>query len=468
MSRQSSGNIQEIIEDHALQRVPEQDRQSWFKLSWNTMGIVSTLVILLIGALVSFTAGAYLGIVAALIATVISSILGSLVGNIAFKQGLSSSVLSRYHGLGIKGSILASVIYGFMIIGFLALENALLYEGILFYFKMQPTLANAVVIYGVLSITWILLATFGIKLVSRVSSVMTVAFLVILAYMIFNAVSHSEMTIGQILSYAPIFPGGTQTSRFIIAINMLIGTAGSIALVAADFSRYAKSSRDVVIIASLGSLMQTIGMFFAGTIIMYLGFDTVQKYYVDGGMAVADAAGAALNNVGATFIILAGLTGTILMLVAQSKAQVLNTYSSSLSLSNLFDTVELRPGRLFMVILANVIAMLMIIGNILGLINSWLTILGVMTTCLAVIMVGDYYIVQKRSVSLHKIEAEMVNWAGVITLVLGTVAAMLLQKTVPIPFVTSSVISIVLYPLLRTYVFKPSINVQSQQTISFK
>ena len=449
-----STNLRKVIEDNALQRVPLSERKSWLNLSWNTMGIASTLVELLIGAIVTFTAGIVAGMVAAVLVAIIGSLLGWLVGHISFKQGLSSTVAARYHGLGTKGSILASGIYGFMIIGFLALENALLYEGALFYFKLDHNLTNAVIIYGLLTIAWIILATFGVKLVTRVSSVTTVLFLVVLAYMMFNSASHTGMTWGQILSHGAIFPGGNSTSHFITAINLLIGSAGALALVDADYGRYAKSSKDVFLIALLGNIMMDIVIVLCGSILIYVGFESVQQYYINMGMSPADAANAALNNVGATFIILGGFAGTLLMVLAQAKAQVLNTYSSSLALSNLFDVLKLRVSRLFMVILANVIGILMIAGNILGLINGWLTILGVMTTCLAVIMVADYFIVQKQSDDLHSVEGEAYNWAGIITLVFGTVVAMLFQKQLPIPFVTSSVISLILYPVLRIYVLK--------------
>ena len=50
---------------------------------------------------------------------------------------------------------------------------------------------------------------------------------------------------------------------------------------------------------------------------------------------------------------------------------------------------------------------------------------------------------------------EAVNWAGVITVILGSFLAMYLQKILPIAFLTSTVISLILYPILRKYVLKP-------------
>ena len=448
-------DLQSMIEDHALQRVPVGERKSWLNLAWNTMGITSTLVQLLVGGIVTFTAGIYIGLAAAVVVATVGALLGWLVGHISFKQGLSSTVIARYHGLGTFGSIVASAIYGFMIIGMLALENALLYEGILFYFKWEPSVLNAIFIYGILTLAWVLLATFGINLVIRVSSTTVVLFLIVLCYMLFISTARSGLTVSQLLTHGPIFPGGTPASHFVIAINLLIGSAGALALVDADYGRYARSSRDVFLMALAGNIMMDIVMFLTGGILIYAGFDTVQNYYVARGMSAVDAANAALNNVAATFIIMGGFAGTLLMLLAQAKAQVLNTYSGSLSLANFFDVLKWRPGRLFMVILANIIGILMVVGNILGLIQSWLTVLGVITTCLAVTMVADFFIVQKQSLSLDDRIGELVNWAGVITVVLGSTAAMLMQKIIPIPFVTSTIISVILYPILRIYYIKP-------------
>ncbi|MEO8806949.1 MAG: hypothetical protein ABI433_12775 [Burkholderiaceae bacterium] len=50
-------SLQQKIVDHALESVPRDARQNWLTLSWNTAGIVTTLVQLFFGALVTFVAG---------------------------------------------------------------------------------------------------------------------------------------------------------------------------------------------------------------------------------------------------------------------------------------------------------------------------------------------------------------------------------------------------------------------------
>jgi cytosine permease len=141
------------------------------------------------------------------------------------------------------------------------------------------------------------------------------------------------------------------------------------------------------------------------------------------------------------------------MVLAQSKAQVLNTYSGSLALTNLADVaLNWRPGRIVFVVLANVIGLVMLYGKILALVNAWITILGVMTTALAMVMICDYFIVRprlgQRDVSRH--EEDMINWSGVISVVAATVLAhYVLNRYQPIEFFTSALTVLILYPTLR-------------------
>ena len=139
MEMQESGSaLKTKMDDHALEQVPESERKSWIQLSNNAMGICSTLLIMFFGVLATFTAGLLWGMVAGIICLTIGTIFGTLLGNMARKDGLSSTVLSRRYGFGVRGSVVSSLVFCFMILGMLALENVLLYHGILFFFGMEP------------------------------------------------------------------------------------------------------------------------------------------------------------------------------------------------------------------------------------------------------------------------------------------------------------------------------------------
>ena len=458
-------SVSEQIEDHALEPVPEELRQGWLSLTWNTTGIVVSLVQIFFGALVTFVAGIKIGLIAGSIVTILGALLGWACGHIAYRSGLSSTVLSRFYGFGRQGSVIASLIFAFMIIGFLALENALLYHGFVFYFQLADTVMTKLLIYGGMTLLWILLTAYGFKLVAKVSSISLILSLLVLAYVMYVAVAGSNYTVSELLSFSSQFPpealekmgAATDKAKFIFAINVLIGSAGALSLFDADLGRYAKRSVDIGIAALMGNIAMDLLMMVTGGVILYAGGPALIQFYTQvQGLTVEAAQHAALQNpdsITAAFIVLGGTMGALLLVLAQGKTQVLNTYSASLSLSNLFDALNVRPGRLAFVILGNVVGLLMIYGNLLDLINSWVTMLGVLTTAFAGIIVADFYIVRRmfdNDLATKMANAESVNWSGVATLIAAVILShYVLPGILPIEGITTLAMCLVIYPPLR-------------------
>lgn len=466
-----SGNLSAQIEDHALEAVPESMRQGWVKLSWSTAGISTTLVQMFIGALITFVAGIKIALIAGVLVTIIGWLLGWGVGHVAFKTGLSSTVLARKHGFGMRGSAITAFTFAFMITGLAALENVLLYKGFMFWFDFADTLMNRVIVYGLLSLAWISLTAFGFKLVAKVSTVTLTAMIALLIFIVFRVVADSGMTWSHALSFGPQMPldvlkslgATTDIGKFVFCVNVLIGTAGALALIDADLCRYAVSSRDVAISAFIGNVCLDCIMLVVGGVVMYAGTGQLVAHYVAKGMSEAAASAAVLNSpdsVASAFIVFGGVLGGILMFLAQSKAQVLNTYSSSLSLTSLSDsTINWRPGRFTFVVLSNVIAALFLLGSILSWFNSFITVLGVLMTCFAGIILSDYFLVSCRCTEST---TPSINWSGVSTTIISFIAAhYVLNTVIPIEFFTSLICAAVLYPLLRMTGYRYA-RVQSQ------
>ena len=462
--------VSEKIEDHALEPVPDDLRQGWLQLTWNTTGIVVSLVQLFFGALVTFVVGFKIAVIAGAIVTVVGAMLGWACGHVAYRSGLSSTVLARTYGFGKQGSVIASLIFAFMIIGFLALENALLYHGFLFYFELQDTLTTKILIYGGMTLLWILLTAYGFKLVARVSSVALILSLLVLAYVTYVVVAAGPYSVPELLSFGPQFPaealqqmGATSDlGKFIFAVNILIGSAGALSLFDADLGRYARRSIDIGIAALMGNIAMDLLMLTLGGIIMYAGGPALVEFYTNNqGLSLAEAQHAALqspDSITAAFVVLGGAMGALLLVLAQGKTQVLNTYSASLSLSNLGDALHFRPGRLFFVVLGNIIGLVMIYGNLLGLIDSWITMLGVLTTAFAGIIVADFFIVRRvvaSEVVASVTDRESVNWSGVTTIFIAVISAhYLLPQFLPVEGITTLAICLLLYPVLRMQQFK--------------
>jgi len=467
--------LSERIEDHALERVPAGDRHSWLEMSWGTVGIVTTLVQLFVGALIASIAGVKIALLAGLIVAVIGGFLGWGVGHVAYRSGLSSTVMARRYGFGRRGSALASAIFGFMIIGFIAVENVLLYKGFLFYFGAADTLGHRLACYAVLSLAWILLTAYGFAAVMRVSALMLVGFLGVLLYMMVGIVESSGQSWLEVATYGPQLAESrlaalgavTEVEKLIFCINLLAGSAGALALIDADLGRYAKSSADIGIAAFLGNFALDVVMILLGAIVMYAGLPALTEYYVQvQGLAPEAArrvAVASPDRVAAAFIVFGGILGTVLMVAAQSKAQVLNTYSASLSLANICDVLlGWRPGRLAFVVLANVLSWLFLVEDFLVWFKDFLVVLGVLTMCFAGIMLADFFVVRPRlGARLAAADTEDVNWAGLLSIALALLLAhFVLAPLVRIEILTALAVSFLLYPLLRLHVLPPKIGVR--------
>ena len=462
--------LAERMEDHALEPVPHEDRKSWIQLSWSTVGIVTTLLQLYLGAFLSFTAGIKIALISGFFIGMIGSMLGWAAGHIAFKSGLSSSPMARHYGLGEKGSIIISGTFAFMLIGFIAAENVLLYNGFLFYSGIEDTLASQVVCFGTLTMAWIILTAFGFEQVSRVTSIMLISFLGVLAYMLFAVIDASELPMGEIMSFPSQFSSGTleamgaetNAEKLIFCMNVLAGTAGALALVDADLGRYARRGKDIAIAAILSNFMLSFFMIAMGAIIMYAGIPALIEYYVSTEQVSESAARQiALENpdrIVAAFVIFGGALGTLLMVAANSKAQVINTYSSSLALANLFDvSFGWRPGRIIFVVGANLAALLYLGGDFLVWFKSFLVVLGILTTSIATVISTDYFIVRKiqNNQQFEVIDGEPWNWAGVTSIVLSFwLAHFVLADTIQIEVLTAIATALLMYPVLRLFVFK--------------
>ncbi|GAB0153744.1 MULTISPECIES: cytosine permease [Marinobacterium] len=450
-------------DDHALEVVPESERQTWLRLSWGTTGIVTTLVQLFVGALATFVAGFWIGLISGISVAIVGGLMGWAVGNVAYKTGLSSSVLARFHGFGTKGSIIVALTFGFMITGFIALENVLLYEGFIFWSGLEDNPETEWTFYAVLSILWILLTAFGFKEVTAVASLTLIAFLGVLIYLMIGIVQSSGQSWVEVFTFGAQLPpdalaalgADTTFGKYAFCFNVMIGAAGALALIDADLGRYSKSSKDIGIAAGLGNLFMNVIMLVVGAAVMYAGSSYLIDYYVGQGVSLDEAKHKVLNSphsVAAAFIILGGVFGAILLFLAQGKAQVLNTYSASLSLTNIADVIfGWRPGRLFFVVVANMIACLMIALSILDWFSNFITVLGVLTTSIAAIIIADYYLVSGERKNIR--DSKAFNWPGITTTFVSFVSAhLILDDYIEIEFISSVLISFILYPML-SFVF---------------
>jgi cytosine permease len=458
------GDTAKAIDDNSLTPVPDEERKSGIYLSWLPAGVATSLLQLTIAGDITALVGSRWGLLAGAAVGSAVLILGWLFCNIAYREGLSSTVLPRFYGLGLRGSAISSAAFAFMIIALLASENVLLYNGTLFAFHWRDTTGLRILVYGVLTIAWVGLSSFGIKLVTRTSSALVLVFMCLLAYMVFHIYSGSSTSIGDAFTQANTVLTGSGSSRFVTVMGILGGQGSALILVNADYTRYARSRRAVGGVSLSGVIMLDIVGIALGILVLTGGNPMVARYLVLHGTATAATASAqatvlAATNTGAYFVIIAGGAGFALMYAAQTKVQVLNTYSGSLALSNLCYVLSGRhPNRFAMIVLSNAICLVMIAANVFGKLSGVLNVLGMVVMAFIALAIADFYIVNRSQVRDTSAEVEPVNWAGVLTLIIASTVAYVLYRTGAFQygFLASAVITVVLYPPLRTMVLKPT------------
>jgi purine-cytosine permease-like protein len=459
------GDTAKTIDDNSLTPVPDSERKSGIYLSWLPAGVATSLLQLTIAGDITALVGSRWGLLAGAAVGTAVLVLGWLFCNIAYREGLSSTVLPRFYGLGLRGSAISSAAFGFMIIALLASENVLLYNGTLFAFHWHDSTGLRILIYGVLTIAWIALSSFGIKLVTRTSSALVVVFMCLLAYMVFHIYSGSSTSLGDAFTQANTVLTGSGSSRFVTVMGILGGQGSALILVNADYTRYARSRRAVGGVSLSGVIMLDIVGIALGILVLTGGNPMVARYLVLHGTATAatasaQAAALAATNTGAYFVIIAGGAGFALMYVAQTKVQVLNTYSGSLALSNLCYVLSGRhPNRFAMIVLSNAICLVMIAADVFGRLSGVLNVLGMVVMAFIALAIADFYIVARSRPRDTSAEVEPVNWAGVSTLVVASAVAYALYRTgvFQYGFLASAVITVLLYPPLRTMVLKPTV-----------
>jgi cytosine permease len=306
---------------------------------------------------------------------------------------------------------------------------------------------------------------------------MIVGFLIVLVWMMFVVISGvaeapaEALLFGSQLDEAALSGMGihSDADKFIFSVNLLVGPACALALNTADFGRYGKSAGHVAAAAVIAIFFQSLLMMLVGGLLMKSAAPAMVSYFTEvAGMAPEAARRQVLqspDSIAATFMVFGGTVGFLLMILAQAKAQVLNTYSSSLCIANLFDAVfRWRPGRIAFVVLANLIALLMLYGKILHFVEEWIKLLGVLLSALATTIILDYHIVSRRGIISRwgvfsrrgATALEPVNWAGVIAILAAVVCAhWLFRPYQPIEVLTSIACVAVIYLPLRLTVLRP-------------
>ena len=409
-------------DDYSLSRVPPEGKQAVWKVMVVRLGGLSCLPILMMGAALGYGLTFWQGFWAIFLGSVILQVVGWAIGTAAAKEGLGTSLLSRWMGFGNIGSSLIGLVIAITCFGWFGIQNSVFAEGLL---KATGVLSFPVwsIITGI-GVTLIVL--FGFKYLSITANIALPLFVIGVLYALVKMLAGHSLP-ALIASPAPGAALPMTTAITVVAGSYMLG-----AVVTPDVSRFVKTGKDVF------------WMVLVSTFVGELGFGLI-------GLLMAHAVKSA--DVTSIMLSLSGVLGVSLVIFSTVKINDINLYSASLGITNFFDSLfHLKLNRASVTIFVGVFGTILSIAGILNHFIGFLTFLGVLIPPIGGIMVTDYFILKRNRRILNDSSAkgtlpEKVEVWNPIALVswLGGSAFGYFFTGFGVPSVNSLVVSIAVY-----------------------
>lgn len=409
------------VDDYALVRVPQEARYSWWTVAVQRFGQVSALSQFLLGSTLGFGMGFWEAFLAFTLGAVILELVSIGVGIIGSREGLQTSMLTRWTGFGQGGSALVGVAIGISLIGWFGIQSGVSAEGLFSLIGVLPVWVWSL-LFG-LAVTFIVL--WGFASMKWVAYITVPAFIGLVAWSIGSELFAHD--VGALVASEPAGPSlSLLEGTTLVAGGFIVG-----AVITPDMTRFNRSAADVV--------KQTV-----------VGF-TVGEYLI--GMSGVLLAHAIRSDDIITIVTSSvGWVGTLVIILGTLKINDWNLYSSGLGVVNFVGTVfGRRVNRAAVTLALGVVGSVLAAGGILDSFIGFLSLLGVAFPPIAGIMVAEYFVVKQwrpdleRSRAAGTLPETAPTWVPA-TLVIWVVAALIGQfATWGLPSINSLVAAFVLY-----------------------
>lgn len=374
--------------------IKESERQSWLSLAMIWTGSMICIPCLMIGGVLG--AGLSLsGVILAVLAGYgIVCLYMCLVGMESCDTGLPTVSMASAV-LGEKGAqFIISLMLAIACVGWFGIQSAVCGESCS---AMVAGFTGFEIPSWISSIFWglvmLLTAVYGYNGLKILNFIAVPALLIVLAYSMFLALS------GGGLETIKTFSPSSQMS-FISAVSMVVASFALGGVISGDYSRYAKSRKDVV-------KSTVLGVFPSGMVMMLIGaiLSIVTGQY-DISLVLAAVGVPAL--------------GLVALVLATWTTNVTNAYSGGLAVSNLFGFGEDRFKVSCAV--AGVIGTILAAAGLLSEFEFFLNILSALIPPIAGVMIASYWILGKgRKENLRQKEGWYIP--GIISFAAGAVVA---------------------------------------------
>ncbi len=417
MARNSSMEIQ------GLNPIPASERKSWPGVAFIWAGSCICVPALMVGA--GITMGLTFGqaALAMFIGYAVCVVMMILMSILAADRGIPAVVGASSAFGTIGGQKLISAIIAFCFtcwFGFQAVVCGEAFAAIMQSIGWNLPGPVSTVIWGVIMC---LTAVFGYNWIEKLNIVAVPALILIMIYAVVVVFSDPSSA-AAISAHAP-----AQPASMIASIGTAIGGFASGAALSGDVTRYCKSRKDVIISSIVGVIPLGVGTMLVGSVLAIhsgaLGMDTGSIVKM-------------LASVGSPIL------GMLVLVLATWTTNVSNAYSSGFALLGLCGAKD--KNRPWFTLAAGLVGTLLAVLGITNYFNAFLNILSVFIPPIVGVIAIDYFLLKKGDPNRWEVR-KGVNWAGVVSWVVGSLFALLVPGFF-IPTLNAIIISCVLYIIL--------------------
>lgn len=358
--------------DYSLSRIPEGAKEPFWQILMVRIGAICCVSQLVLGATLGYGMSFWGAFWATMLGSVILQVLSWALGTAAAREGLSTSLLSRWAGLGKNGSAILGGVVAISMVGWFGVQNCVFAEGMLDITGIlnYPIWA---LITG-LGIT--LLVAAGIRWIARFASIFVPLF--ILAVIVSAVIVLQDHSLIEFLNS----PHPGPELGFGAAVTIVAGGFIAGAICTPDYSRYLKDGKQVFWMTLIGTFVGELGMNLLAVILCH-------------------ATGT--QNVTDIMMATSGVLGVIIVVASTVKLNDINLYSSGLGIATMINALfNVKVNRAAMIWGLGIVGTVLSMLGVINYFQDFLTLLGVAIPPVAGIMVIDYYLLRRNRAALEE------------------------------------------------------------------
>lgn len=417
-----------LNDDYAFSRVPFHARSNLFSIILIRVGGISALSQFMLGATLGHTMTFGQAMLATLLGSLILEFVGLFMGIAGAREGLSTSLLSRWCGFGRFGSVLIGCAIIVSTVGWLCMQNSILAEGLVYATAGHLNFGWAAALSG-MSLT--VLVAFGFKALSWTAKITVPLFFLVIGWILFDILQGHNLAdlIAAAPTGTPLTLGAAATA---VAGSYIVG-----AIITPDISRYCQGKRDV---------------FWMITATIIIG-----EFIVNG---VAILVAQALNTADVVTIMTqsAGWVGLLTIVLSSVKVNDVILYTTSLAVTNVVEGITGKKWRYTWITLAfGTISTVLSVFGVLDKFTDFLILLGVLFPPIGGVMLVDYYILRTSRVLLDTTRAEgglptaastsLIGGSAIVAWIAGSLVGLTVEWGVP--SLNSFLMAAVVYGILE-------------------